>query len=120
MFYHKRNYSMNKYLESCVAARGGSTFYLEEIPAWLFDQLKEGDFFEKKVGKAKCHPDDVYCKKTGREEALRQAKKVRLTVEDIRELASGNMSMTLYDGQHSFILVRYAGRDVAFLEAVFE
>jgi hypothetical protein len=87
-----------------VAGNGGSTICMEPIQGWFFDQLKEGDFFDKKIGMARCHPDDTYCKKTGREEALKKAKTKRLVV-----VCKSSVGITLTDGEFSYILLRRIG-----------
>jgi hypothetical protein len=87
-----------------IAGNGGSTICMEPIQGWYFDQLKEGDFLEKKVGMAKCHPDDTYCKKTGREEALKRAKVTMLTVK-----SKGTDSLVLTDELYQYMLTRRDG-----------
>lgn len=66
-----------------IEPRGGFTIALQEIEPWFFSALKAGDFFEKKIGIAKCHPEENFCKKTGRELAEKNAKLRKLTVTKI-------------------------------------
>lgn len=82
-FVHNRKYE-NGLIKS---AKGGTTIAMEPIQAWFFDTLQIGDFFEKKVGIARCSLEDNYCKKTGRDLAVSRLKPTRLTV--IRQLGNG-------------------------------
>ena len=108
IYFHWRNYQDLWHSTEgdirVVAGNGGSTICMEPILGWYFDTLKEGDFFEKKVGMAKCHPDDTYCKKTGRDEALKKAKTKRLTVQ-----SKGTDSLLLTDGLYYYMLMRRSG-----------
>lgn len=84
-FHHKRNYKAvmtDDFLVKVeVEAKGGVTVALESIPSWFLDQLKVGDTFEKRVGKAHCSKDDNYSRKSGRELSESRMKLIKFTVE---------------------------------------
>jgi hypothetical protein len=80
-------------------AKGGSTIAVEELEPWFFAALKPGDFFDKKIGKSRCHPDENFCKKTGREEAEKQAKTKRFTVQSITETIHQRKIAFTVDGE---------------------
>lgn len=66
-----------------IAAKGGYTVAVQELEPWFFASLKPGDFFTKKLGVANCHPDDVFCKATGRQVAEKLATSKKFTVTKI-------------------------------------
>lgn len=65
---------------SVLDARGGETIAMEEVPAWLLGKVETGDFFTKKVGKARCSDKENYNKKVGRQLAESRMKPTVLTV----------------------------------------
>lgn len=78
IFRHIREIDYDNYVEICPT--GGMTLAVQELEPWFFAALKPGDFFEKKIGVAKCHPKENFCKKIGREIATSKAKLRKFTV----------------------------------------
>lgn len=67
-------------LDGVISPRGGTTVAMEVPELWFVNTLKVGDFFEKRVGTARCSDDDNYSKKIGRDLAVSRMKQTRLTV----------------------------------------
>lgn len=66
--------------ESTLSARGGQTIAMEELEPWFIERLQQGDFFTKKVGKARCSDKENFNKKIGRELAVARMKPMIFTV----------------------------------------
>ena len=81
-YYHDRDYldwyegHDKEQLNPC----SGRTVAIEVPEAWFFDTVVVGDFFEKRVGIARCHSEENYNKAIGREVATSRMKLTRLTV----------------------------------------
>ncbi len=80
-YYHKRIYTGTKI--GYINSKGGETFAVEEIQAWLVHSLQVGETIEKSVGRARCSDEDNYCKSIGRELARGRMKKKKLMVTGI-------------------------------------
>lgn len=102
-FFHKRIKKAINSLRLDVCARGGETIALDTPPSWFINSLTIGDFFEKKVGKAKCSSDDNYCRSTGRELCEKRMKLTKLTVDRIVTL--GDIVQTELIDSDGFIYV---------------
>lgn len=77
---HRRKFTeAPPYFQSKVSPQGGETIALEVPAAWFLNYIQPGDFFEKKVGTARCSDDDNYNKKTGRELATSRMKTKKMT-----------------------------------------
>lgn len=90
--------------EANIHGRGGETIAMEALPTWFLDQLEQGDFFEKKIGKSKCSSDDNFCKKIGREFSEKRMKLKRLTVESVNKVG-GDRFLYLKDSDGYVYLV---------------
>jgi hypothetical protein len=111
-FYHERLMDSNN---CSVSAKGGFTIAMEDIQPWFFETLVPGDFFEKKVGLARCSTDDNFCKKTGREVAEKAAKLRKLTVRNVF-MDENSRSMFLQDDLGLvYELVKYKKAKAVFL-----
>lgn len=103
-FFHKR---IRKAISSIhrldIFARGGETIAMETPPSWFVNSLNVGDFFEKKVGKARCSMDDNYCRSVGRELSTQRMKNIKLTVDRIVRL--GDIIQTELIDKDGFIYV---------------
>lgn len=99
-FNHKRNYKAimtdDFLVKVDVEAKGGTTVALEAIHSWFLDELKVGDTFEKRVGKAHCSKDDNYSRKSGRELSESRMKLSKFTVES-SSLFGSTRIVTLLD-----------------------
>ena len=85
-YYHKREYTtfVSGYTsDEVLSSKGGETFAVEEIQAWLVHSLQVGETIEKSVGYARCSDEDNYCKSIGRELARGRMKKKKLMVTGI-------------------------------------
>lgn len=87
LYHHKRAFVFESYFPEIggldkynLSSRGGETIAMEELQPWFVKSLAIGDFFEKKIGEAKCSKEDNYCKKTGRELAKSRMKLRKLKV----------------------------------------
>lgn len=107
IYLHKRNKGINKFGVSCIEALGGTTVAIESLNSWVLNALKVGDFFDKKVGIAKCSKEDRYNKKSGRELAKSRMKLVKLKVSMIIQLES-KISVMLEDEKgNTYHLIKY-------------
>ena len=83
-----------------LSSKGGSTIVMDVFAPWFFEELKPGDFIEKRIGIATCHPDENYCKKTGREQATAKIKNTKLTVLDVyKSLGGSYINFTTENGE---------------------
>lgn len=57
--------------------KGGTTYAVEKLPATAYNI---DDIVTVNIGKATCHEDENFCKKTGRDLAILRMKKVELKV----------------------------------------
>lgn len=115
-FYHSRNW-----FDLCtgISAKGGFTAAMEELQPWFFETLLPGDSFEKRIGVAKCHPDENFCKKTGREVAEKNAKLRKLKVVHV-SLEENCRIAVLQDEQGlSYELYKYKKAKAVFLRRVY-
>lgn len=100
-------------------AKGGNSYAVEKLPISAFSELKIGSTIRFSIGEAKCHPEDNFCKKTGRELAEQKAeyqvfKVVRIILTEGRadiELQSDKFSVELFvkEGK-SFGRLEWVGR----------
>lgn len=87
-----------------VSAKGGQTIVMEELKSWFVNALSEGEFFTKKVGKARCSDKENYNKKIGRELALSRAKVITLTVQKVLVLSqSKEIQLTDNEGNKYYV-----------------
>jgi hypothetical protein len=98
---HKRK-NTNEF--SPVDPKGGETIALEVPATWFLETLQPGDFFEKKVGKARCSDDDNYNKKTGRELATSRMKTVRLTCGHNKLYGEDRIVILIDPTGHQYVL----------------
>ena len=120
IFLHKRVGEFHKNIDgswsSSVHGRGGETVAMDAIPVWFSRDLKEGDFFEKRVGKSRCSMDDIFCKKTGRQFAESRLKLKKLTVTSV-ENSESEIKIYLRDSQKdTYLLVGYKNAKFLFLK----
>lgn len=102
-FFHKRIRAAIGSIRLEVYARGGETIAMDTPPSWFINSLNVGDFFEKKVGKARCSSDDNYCRSVGRELCEKRMKLTKLTVDRI--VALGDIIQTELIDSEGFIYV---------------
>jgi len=114
IFFHKRIYCYNKFMDLETFALGGETIAMEEIQPWFLDTISVGDFFEKKVGKAKCSNEDRYDKDVGRGLSKQRMKLKKLTVKDILRLNNKLIVELVDDENCSYKLVRHQGCNSVF------
>lgn len=95
-----------------VDSRGGQTIAFEVPQAWFLKTLQPGDFFEKKVGKARCSNDDNYNKKIGRELASSRMKSTKLICTSNIEGLDDRMTI-LQDPQGNLYILRSKSEGVA-------
>lgn len=111
LFVHNRNsrsfrQAGGKWIET-IDGRGGATIAMEELQAWFFEDLKLFDFFDKKIGKARCSEEDNFSKKAGRDLALSRMKIKTLTVVDV-DNQEKSKTVTLRDKEGSlYLLLKY-------------
>lgn len=106
LFKHTREYEWSDEVSFRVNAKGGATLAVQELPDWFFAGLKPGDFFEKRIGRAVCHPKENFCRKLGREAAEKAAKLKRFTVVRIVETV-GKREITFgVDGFGELIMIK--------------
>lgn len=98
-----------------ISATGGSTIAMEQLEPWFFSSLKCGDFFEKKIGIAKCHPNDNFNKKIGRETALASLKTKKFNVVRIEETVDYR-KVTLDMSGQSIVLVKFSNSEKVWIE----
>lgn len=86
------------------SAKGGQTIVMEELKSWFVNALSEGEFFTKKVGKARCSDKENYNKKIGRELSLSRAKVITLTVQKVLILTnSKQVHLTDTEGNSYYV-----------------
>jgi hypothetical protein len=107
VYRHERNISLNKFGEHCIDALGGTTIAMESLKPWILDTLEVGNFFEKKIGVAKCSKEDRYNKKSGRELASSRMKLVKLTVSYILKTADRTTLSLVDDNGTSYLFIKY-------------
>lgn len=100
-----------------IEPKGGKTFALEVPPAWFLESIKVGDFFEKKLGSARCSDEDNYNRKVGREIAHSRMKPKKLTVVNIVELPN-QINYVLSDSSNYYLLKKNSGGRVYFLGVI--
>lgn len=115
-FNHKRNIdNKNSIAQWIVDPRGGETIALEVIEPWVFDAIAVNDFFERKVGVARCSTEDNYCKKIGRELSTQRMKTIRLVVT----ATMGNETETIIHlvdkDNNTYVLKKVNGQKVHFV-----
>lgn len=122
-FCHKRifenGYKYNDYSSTyglIESPKGGETIALEVIEPWFFDTLTVNDFFEKRVGTARCSDEDNYCKKTGRELALSRMKPRRLLVKSMVGNEQEKIIVLVDKDENQFVLKKVNGHRVHFIE----
>lgn len=108
--YRKPTYKKDPFgfsiFQNGISAKGGQTIVMEELKSWFVNSLSEGEFFAKKVGKARCSDKENYNKKLGRELSLSRAKVVTLTVQKILILSnSKEVLLSDVEGNSYFIQV---------------
>lgn len=106
--YRKPTYKKDQFgfsiFQNGISAKGGQTIVMEELKSWFVNSLSEGEFFAKKVGKARCSDKENYNKKLGRELSLSRAKVVTLTVQKILILSnSKQVLLSDVEGNSYFI-----------------
>lgn len=99
-----------------ISSKGGETVALEVIEPWFFDSLTVNDFFEKKVGFARCSDDDNYCKKTGREFSTSRMKSVRLVVKQILTNGEEKLLILMDANNNLYTLQKINGYKVRFID----
>lgn len=114
IYLHKRLKGINKFGVSCVEALGGTTIAMESSKPWILETLKVGDFFEKKVGIAKCSKEDRYNKKSGRELAKSRMKLTKLRVSMIIQMESKISAMLEDEKGNSYHLIKYKSANEIF------
>jgi hypothetical protein len=114
LFHHKRNVGINKFFAPCIEALGGTTVAIEQPKSWILPTLKVGEFFDKKVGIAKCSDEDRYNKKLGREIAVSRMKPVRLTVKRIVSTDAYTQIEFISDVGSHFIFRKYSSANEVF------
>jgi hypothetical protein len=92
-------------------AKGGETIAMEEVPAWLLDKVETGDFFTKKIGKAKCSDKENYNRKVGRELAESRMKPVVLTVISNQDFHGVRILILIDDQSNLYELQKKLGHD---------
>lgn len=102
-FCHYRFYKVNE------------TVAIVSIQPWFFEALKPGDFFERKLGIAKCNPEDNFCKKTGREIAIKNMKNTKLTVESIYQDIKEKLIVMKDDSGRRYNFIKYPKASSVFL-----
>jgi hypothetical protein len=108
----------NQHFHHGITAKGGVTVCMEKIQPWFLATLKPGDFFEKKVGIARCRDDENYCKKIGREVAQQNAKARKLTVQSVHWISDRMWVVLLDDQGIEYSLLKYAKAKEVFLSRV--
>lgn len=114
VYRHERNISLNKFGEYCIDALGGTTIAIESLKPWILDNLEIGNFFEKKIGVAKCSKEDRYNKKSGRDIASSRMKLVKLTVNHILKTAESTTVVLVDDDGTSYHFIKYKTADEPF------
>lgn len=98
-----------------VNPRGGTTIALEVIEPWFFDSLAVNDFFDKKVGSARCSKDDNYCKKVGRQLSTQRMKTTRLVVQSLVSNETEKIIILVDSNNNLYILKKINGHKVHFV-----
>ncbi len=118
-FNHKRNLIITRFytVEDIVEInpRGGTTLALEVIEPWFFDSLAVNDFFDKKVGSARCSKDDNYCKKVGRELSTQRMKLTRLVVQSLVANETEKIIVLVDSNNNTYTLKKINGQKVHFV-----
>lgn len=112
-FCHVRRYENDNSCECCgyrgesqLLATGGKTIAIEELSKWFLLSLQEGDFFEKKVGKAICSNEDNYNKKIGAELSSKRMKLTKLQVSKIIKVNNAIVHLSDTEGNiYTFVTV---------------
>lgn len=94
---------------SVLDARGGETIAMEEVPAWLLDKVETGDFFTKKVGKARCSDKENYNKKVGRQLSQSRMKITTLTVLSNQDFRGVRVLILIDDENNLYQLEKEIG-----------
>ncbi len=107
---HKRNLEVflghdGYTLDGRVSPTGGETIALEIPEVWFLEALKPGEFFDRRVGKARCSDDDNYIKKAGRELAESRMKPRRLTCIGNQQFKTERL-VVLQDAQENLYTLR--------------
>lgn len=119
IYLHSRNVGQNKFGQYCIDALGGKTVAMESIKPWLVADLKVGDFFDVRVGIAKCSDEDRYNKKIGRDMAKSRMKPSKLTVKSTHHIEDRSNFTLVDDKGNSFMFVKYASASEVFLVDIF-
>ena len=111
LYVHKRNVKAG-----VVEARGGITVAMDELQSWFVEGLKEGDFFEKKVGQARCSDEDNYSKAAGRELSKGRMKAKRFTVTVVSKEGDALFVVLTDSDGFRYTLAKYKNANSVFFE----
>ena len=118
-FHHKRKYEPvmtdDMLLRIEVSSKGGETIAMESLQSWFLSELKVGDTFEKRVGKARCSKEDNYNKKTGRELSQSRMKVNKFTVLSNNVFGSTTIVRLKDSTNNEYTLCSKAGTKIAHL-----
>lgn len=115
VFLHVRLRELNDDGEIIVHAKAGETIAMEPIQGWVVDTLNQGDFFEKKIGTAKCSDEDNFNKKIGRDLAQSRMKSKKLTVISNDNYTKVRILVLEDTDGDRYFLYRYKNANLAYL-----
>lgn len=85
----------------------------EELILLINESLKDDTFtFSLSFGITQVHPDDMYCKRIGREQCLLNTRRVKFVISHInKDLTSGanNVKLISIDGSNIELILRLKG-----------